>query len=190
MLRQGRFCVAPTTVFQLTWCFKKTFLLMHKFDSAWAIEMIAEREEWSELPNGATTATCSWSGTSVIRRSSVPPRAWVGPTTNWSQPETAAIRDFRLSTNQNIIIRSSHSQLIQIGMKTTNVVIENQNPVVRTWTRIWHDIAPNNQRQKLPMTISEILSTTNERVIYTPAFHICICYFWDFRKIYLHAGKN
>ena len=30
------------------------------------------------------------SGTSVIRKSSVPPRAWVGPTTNWSQPETVA----------------------------------------------------------------------------------------------------
>ena len=30
----------------------------------------------------------SW--TSVIRRSSVPPRAWVGPTTNWSQLDTVA----------------------------------------------------------------------------------------------------
>ena len=39
---------------------------------------------------GATTATRTKSGTSVIRRSSVPPRAWVGPTTNWSQPETVA----------------------------------------------------------------------------------------------------
>ena len=30
------------------------------------------------------------SGTSVIRRSSVTPRAWVGLKTNWSQPETVA----------------------------------------------------------------------------------------------------
>ena len=84
MLRQGRSCIAPQTVFQLTWCFRKTFLLTHKFGTSWAIEMSADREEWSALPIGATTATRTRSGTSVIRRSSVPPRAWVGPTTNWS----------------------------------------------------------------------------------------------------------
>ena len=39
---------------------------------------------------GATTETHTRSGTSVIRRSIVPPRAWVGPTTNWSQPDTVA----------------------------------------------------------------------------------------------------
>ena len=61
--------------------------------------------------------------------------------------EMVAIRDFRLSTNQNIIIRSSHSQLIQINMKTTNVLIQTPNPLVRTWTRIWVDIATNNQQQ-------------------------------------------
>ena len=36
----------------------------------------------SVLPIGATTATRTRSVTSVIWRSSVPPRAWVGPTTN------------------------------------------------------------------------------------------------------------
>ena len=78
------------TVFQLTWCFRKTFLLTHKFGTAWAIEMTADREEWSELPICATIATHTRSGTSVIRRSNVPPRAWVGPTNNWSQPERVA----------------------------------------------------------------------------------------------------
>ena len=48
-----------------------------------------------------------------------------------------AADNFRLSTNQNIINRYSHSQLIQIDMKTTNVGIENPNPLVRTWTKIW-----------------------------------------------------
>ena len=47
----------PQTVFQLNWCFRKTFLLTHKYGTAWAIEITAEREEWSELPIGATTAT-------------------------------------------------------------------------------------------------------------------------------------
>ena len=72
------------------WCFWKTFLLTHKFETAWAIEMTADRQEWSALRMGATTATHSRSGTSVIRRTSVPPFAWVGPTTNWSQPDTVA----------------------------------------------------------------------------------------------------
>ena len=44
MLRQGRSCTAPQTVFQLTWCLRKTFLLTHKFGTAWAIEMTADRE--------------------------------------------------------------------------------------------------------------------------------------------------
>ena len=52
--------------------------------------MTADRDEGSELPTGATTATRTRSGTSVIRRSYVPPRAWVGPTTNSSQPDTVA----------------------------------------------------------------------------------------------------
>ena len=30
MLWQGRSCIAPQTVFQLTWCLRKTFLLIHK----------------------------------------------------------------------------------------------------------------------------------------------------------------
>ena len=44
----------------------------------------------NELPIGATIATRTMSGTSVIRRSSVPPRECVGPTTDLSQPETVA----------------------------------------------------------------------------------------------------
>ena len=32
------------TVFQLTWCFRKTLLLSLKFGTAWAIEMTADRE--------------------------------------------------------------------------------------------------------------------------------------------------
>ena len=65
--------------------------------------------------------------------------------------EMAAIKNFRLSTNQNIIIRTSHSQLIQIVMKNTNVGLENPNPIVRTWNRIWLDIATNNQQQTQPI---------------------------------------
>ena len=37
-----------------------------------------------------TTAIPNWSGTSVIRRSSVPPSAWVGQKTNCSRPDTVA----------------------------------------------------------------------------------------------------
>ena len=56
MLRQGsRSCITPQTVFQLSWCLRK--LLTNKFETAWAIEMTADREVWSELPMGATTVT-------------------------------------------------------------------------------------------------------------------------------------
>ena len=65
--------------------------------------------------------------------------------------ETAAIRDFRLSTNQNIKIQSSHTQLIQIGMKTTNIGMENPYPLGRTWTRIGLYIATKNQQKMQPM---------------------------------------
>ena len=59
MLCQGSSRIAPQTVFQLTWCFMKTFLLKtysRKFGTAWAIEMTFDREEWFELPIGATRA--------------------------------------------------------------------------------------------------------------------------------------
>ena len=49
MLRQGRSCIAPQTAFQLTWCLRKTFPLAHKYGTAWAIEMTADRDEWFEL---------------------------------------------------------------------------------------------------------------------------------------------
>ena len=38
MLRLGRSCIAPQTIFQLTRCFMETFLPTHKFGTAWAIE--------------------------------------------------------------------------------------------------------------------------------------------------------
>ena len=88
MLSLGRSCFAPQTVFELSWRFRKAFLLTNKFGTACAIELTADGEEWSELPIVATTATRARSGTSVIRKSRVPPRAWVGLTTNWSQPDT------------------------------------------------------------------------------------------------------
>ena len=46
------------------------------------IEMTTDREEWPQLqlPMNATAATRTGSGTPVIRKSSVPPCAWVGPT--------------------------------------------------------------------------------------------------------------
>ena len=96
------------TVFQLTWCFRKTFLLTHKLGTACAVEMTAERHEWSELPMGATTATRIRSGTSVIRRSSIPPRAWVGPTTNWSQSDTVA-KSKAATTWLLVVVEPNHS---------------------------------------------------------------------------------
>ena len=43
--------------------------------------MTADREERSELPFGAMTVTSNRSGTTVIRRSSIPPHTRVGSTT-------------------------------------------------------------------------------------------------------------
>ena len=68
--------------------FPENFPLKLKFGTTWANEITADKEEWSELPIGATTVIRTRSGTSVIRRSRVPPRARVGPTTNRSQEET------------------------------------------------------------------------------------------------------
>ena len=62
----------------------------------------------------------------------------------------AATKDL-LSTNQNIIIRSSNSQLVQIGMKTTNIGIEDQNPPLIIWTWILLDYAINNEQQMQPI---------------------------------------
>ena len=45
ILRHGRSCIAPQTVFQLTWCFRKTFLLTHRFGPVYAIEMNTYKEE-------------------------------------------------------------------------------------------------------------------------------------------------
>ena len=82
MLSQGRSRIAPETVLKLIWCFGITFLLTHKFGTVWAIEMTADREEWSELLIGAKTAIRhpdrNRSGTSLIRRSCIPPRHGLG----------------------------------------------------------------------------------------------------------------
>ena len=89
-------------------CFRKTFLLTHKFGTAWAIDMTANRKELSELPICATTATSTRSGTSVIRRSSVPPRAWVGLTTYRSQPETV-VKSKPATPWRFVVVESNHS---------------------------------------------------------------------------------
>ena len=62
MLCQGRTCIAPQTLFQLTRYLRKTFLLTHKFGTAWAIEMTADRRS-DQHPMGAATATRTWSRT-------------------------------------------------------------------------------------------------------------------------------
>ena len=67
----------------MTLYFRKTCLLTYRFGTACAIE----REEWYKLPMDATSATRTWSGTSVIRRSSVPPPGvWPCQTHGWRDP--------------------------------------------------------------------------------------------------------
>ena len=48
MLPQSRSSIAPQTVFQLTRCCRRTFLLMHKFGTAGAIKITADSEKRSE----------------------------------------------------------------------------------------------------------------------------------------------
>ena len=111
------------------------------------------------MTHGTNTPTCS-AGRSLIlpqQKDPYPPHhCWCGVPQSLLMAtkgrdtelsELVAIRDFWLSTNQNIIIRSSHSQLVQIVTKTTNIRIENPDPNIRTWTWIWLDIATNNQQQ-------------------------------------------
>ena len=45
MVRQGRFCIVPQTALQLTWCYRKTLELLHKFGIACVIEMTSDRTE-------------------------------------------------------------------------------------------------------------------------------------------------
>ena len=47
MLRQSRFCIATQTVFQLTWCFWKIFVLTHNFGTGWALA--TERRDLSYI---------------------------------------------------------------------------------------------------------------------------------------------
>ena len=145
MLHQGRSCIAPQTVLQLTWCFRKTFLLMHKFGTAWAIKMIADREEWSELPMGATTETHIRSGTSVIRRSSVPPWAWVGPTTNWSQPDTRHSCEVKGCCNTMMICGCWAKPLLMIAIQITHKQERHQPYLHMIWYewKMKHFIAIN-----------------------------------------------
>ena len=68
---------------------------------------------------GTTTATHTRSGTSVIRRSNVQPRAWVGPTTNKSQPnhnQKSEAHDDLWLYNQNTP-DDGHSNYPQTGKK-------------------------------------------------------------------------
>ena len=98
------------------------------------------------LPEG-TESIPNMKNHSLCTRCGVPqPLFWATKARDTKLWEMAAIRDFRLSTNRNIITHSSHSQLVQIGMKTTNMGIEDLNPPIRTWTWIWLDIATNNQQ--------------------------------------------
>ena len=55
MLRDGRSCIAPQTAVQLTRRLINTFLLIHKFGTACAIEMAVESDELSKLPCFDTT---------------------------------------------------------------------------------------------------------------------------------------
>ena len=65
--------------------------------------------------------------------------------------EISEIKDFSLSTSQNIIILSSHSQLVKICMKSMNIGTEDPNPpvIIRTWILL--DIATNNQQHTQPI---------------------------------------
>ena len=65
MFYHRRSCIAQQTAFKLIWCFRKTFQVMHKFGTAFAIEMTAYRDDWPELHMGDTTATYTRTGTSV-----------------------------------------------------------------------------------------------------------------------------
>ena len=76
------------------------------------------------LPEGAESFTNIKSPTLGTRSLVPPPLLGASKARATKLWEMAAIRDFRLSTKQNIIIRSSHCQLFQIGTKTTNVGIE------------------------------------------------------------------
>ena len=106
----GQILHCTTTCIQITWCIMKTFLLTHKFGTAWAIDMTADREEWSELPMGATTATHNRSETSVIKRSSVPKRAW------------------------GILSDRFHSFIIQIHIQITSTSYNSLFPLPHYWS--------------------------------------------------------
>ena len=86
----GQILYCTTNCIPINLMSKENCLLTLKFETAWAMQMTSDWEEWSELPMGATTATCTRSGTSVSMRSSVQQHAWVVPTTNWLQPDTVA----------------------------------------------------------------------------------------------------
>ena len=89
MLCQSRSCIASQTVCQLKWFLRK---ISHQYTSFEQLEPSkwppTQKVTW--VTYDAATATHARSGTSVIRRSSVPSRARAGTTTNWSQPDTVA----------------------------------------------------------------------------------------------------
>ena len=88
---------------------------------------------------GATTTTCTRSGTSVIRRSSVPSRAWVGTTTNWWQPETVA--KSKASTQwRYVVVEPNHSWWLPFKSPTNT----KETRVSSVCTIIW--LLVNNQK--------------------------------------------
>ena len=84
--------------------FRKSFLITHKFGTACAIEMIADREDWSECYNSNRAR----SGTSVIRRPRVAPPAWVGLTTNWSPPDRVS-KSNAATPWRFVVVEQNHS---------------------------------------------------------------------------------
>ena len=97
-------------------------------------------------PEGAESLT-NIKSHALVTRCGVPqpllgqPKPGIQCSERWWRP------DFKLITNQNIIIPASHSQLVQIAMKTMNNRIEDPNPAIRNWSWISLDIATNNQQQ-------------------------------------------
>ena len=122
MLGQGRSCVAPQTVFRLTCSFRKSFLLTQKFGTACAIEMTAQREEWSELLLGATTATRTRSGTSVTRKSSIGQ-----PTDRWTDSINQLVEPGGRADIQ--LISTRHSSEVK-GCDTTTIRCRRTQPLL------------------------------------------------------------
>ena len=107
-LHQGSSGIAQQTALQLTQCFRNIFQLTHKLGTDCAIKIAVKGDEWSELPCGTTTFSSNRSWTSVIRRSRVPPHAWVGSITSWSQPD-AVVKSRVITLSRLLVLEPNHS---------------------------------------------------------------------------------